>query len=652
MRSITLAGTVFAILLLKADSLDAAETKFLTHPPMRPLPTAADRPMAAGPALFVDATKGSDQNDGSEKQPWRTLQHAVKKLKPGDTLYLRGGIYYENVVMAMVGTAEKPITIRSYPKELAIIDGGLREFIEEPEKSWEPVASGAEGEFRSTKTYTNGGNAGNFADSMVPLHRYITMSDLRSTNEFWNANLGKRTDDPKGIYCGPGVRRDPETGRIHVRLAHTKLPGLGKDGYSGETDPRKVPLAIAGHDYAVQIEGARHLRLQDLVIRGGSRAAMIMGEDREDIIQDSEHIELDGLTVYGTGSALRVNRTTGLKVIGCNFRGHSAPWHSRAHHKYRAYAGYLVVVGGKDLEFAHCELTDHHDCIQMYYADNIRFHHNLVDNFNDDGIEVGPKKERGKMFIYQNLISRCLNPFTLHGDKPKPVMGEAGSGVYIYRNIADFRLGTYRAIPTEPEPSGAYLNSPTLLVGHDHGGPVWPNYYVYHNTFLMKENAFRGYYGFSWGSHTRETTRRVFNNMFVQSDGVPGLNFTGASTTDDFQADGNLLWGLKEGPTYQGDFFAKFRKSSIFDASKKTYPSGWGATDRFADPKFVAISADPKQPLDLRLQKESPAIDAGVPIPAEWLDPLREMDKGKPDIGALPLAAEAFQVGTKSRPAR
>ena len=34
------------------------------------------------------------------------------------------------------------------------------------------------------------------------------------------------------------------------------------------------------------------------------------------------------------------------------------------------------------------------------------------------------------------------------------------------------------------------------------------------------------------------------------------------------------------------------------------------------------------------------AIDAGVEIPAEWPDPLRKMDKGKPDIGALPLGAD------------
>src|SRR5688500_2125806 len=70
---------------------------FRTHPPMRPLPTATPEPLAKGPKLFVDAARGNDVAEGTENQPWRTLRHAVRQLKPGDTLYLRAGIYYETV---------------------------------------------------------------------------------------------------------------------------------------------------------------------------------------------------------------------------------------------------------------------------------------------------------------------------------------------------------------------------------------------------------------------------------------------------------------------------------------------------------------------------------------------------------------------------
>ena len=165
-----------------------------------------------------------------------------------------------------------PITIRSHPGELAILDGGLREFSESPETAWEPFAEGAPGEFQSVKTFTDGGGYGNFADSMIPLHHYITFSDLRSANELWRTEVADRADDPVGIYCGPGTRRDDKTGRIHVRLAHTELAGLGDFAYRGETDPRKVPLVIAGCEYTVQMKTTAHVRLQDLVVRGAKRA--------------------------------------------------------------------------------------------------------------------------------------------------------------------------------------------------------------------------------------------------------------------------------------------------------------------------------------------------------------------------------------------
>lgn len=623
--------------LLSHNFATAAER---SHPPMRPLPVATSRALPEGPTFFVDAAKGNDAHEGTQQNPWRTLARSLKSLKPGDTLCLRGGTYFETVTIAALATADKPITIRSFPGELAILDAGLREFQETPAAAWEPVVGHPE-EFRSTTTHRFGGGFGNFADSMIPFHRYMNFADLRSSNEFYRKSLNDRQDDPGGIYCGPGVRRDSETGRIHVRLSHTNLPGLGKDAYLGETDPRKLPLVISGHEYALRIEGARHLRIQDLVVRGAERSAVLISRDQEDIDQQAEDIELDGVTLYGSGAALRVSHTNRLRVVNSALRGHSAPWHSRFTVKNRSGSGYLIFAEGRDFEIAHCELTDHHDCITFHGLDGLRFHHNLLDNFNDDGIEPGAKKARGTTLVYQNLITRTLNPFTAHANKPTPVDADPGSGVFVFRNVVDLRQGTYKAPPTAPDPTGSFLNEPTQLICHDHGSPIHAVYYVYHNTFLLHQKAFRDYYGFSWGSHTRGTTRRVFNNIFVQTEGVPGLNFTGATADDDFQADANLLWGVKDGPSQSVDYFTKFRKSPLFEASKKQHPPGWGANDRLADPRFVSLDND------LRLQRDSPAINAGIAIPSEWPDPLREFDTKQPDLGAFPLGTEPLRVGRR-----
>lgn len=612
---------------------------FASHPPLRRLPAPSARTRVAGPAYFVDAVRGDDQFEGNEQRPWKTVAFAVKRLQPGDTLYLRGGTYYESIRITSQGAPDKPITIRSYPGELAILDAGHREFQEHPAEAWEPVTGGGPHEFRSTKSYATGGTGGNFGDSMVPLHRYLTFADLRSSNELFHPGLSNRVDDPRGMYCGPGTRRDQETGRIHVRLSPTQLAGLGDHHYRGETDPRKLPLVICGADFGLLLERARHVRFQDVVVRGAKEATVR--------ISNSEDIEFDGVTLYAVFLAVRTDHTRGLRFVRSALRGHAAPWHSRFHHKNRAGSGYLVLTGPEDadFEFACSELTDHHDCITFRSVEGMKIHHCLIDNFNDDGIEPGPQKEQGRTLVYQNVISRVLNPFTAHGNKTEPLVTEPGSGMYVFRNIVDLRRGTYKSPPEQPDPTGAYLDEPTGLILHDHGSPTQQNYYVYHNTFLLGQKPYRNYYAFTWGAHTRGAVRRVFNNIFVQVADAPGLNITAINPADDFQADGNLYWAVQQGAETTGDLFATIRKSPLIEAGKVSYPPGWSAHDQFANPKFVVLDNPAGRSSDLRLQSGSPAIDAGVPIPSAWPDLFRDADKNSPDIGALPFGAAAIDIG-------
>ncbi len=624
----------------------AEEAKYRSHPPMRALPTASNRPLDKGPHYFVDATKGSDQNDGSKAKPWKTITHGIKQLKPGDTLCLRGGTYYEHVTITLAGAKEKPITIRSHPGELAVLDGGLRDFFEEPAKAWEPVKNGAEGEFRSTKAYPGLGEVvlGHFADSMVPLHGYRNLIDLRSKNEYWN--LKDKLDAESQFYCGPGVWYDKQTGKLHARFAHTTLKVLGENNYRGETDPRKLPLVIGTSKVPLKLDGAKHIRVRDLVVRGGSRATID--------IANAEDIDLDNVTAFGGSPALLVQRTNGLRIVDSALRGISAPWSSRAGHKYRGVAAYLLTVResdppSRDFEIAHSELTDSHDGPYLGTIKGLKFHHNLVDNFNDDGIYLTSTGKGGDLHIYQNRISRCLHAFSFAGEHP------TGSGVYIFRNLIDLRSPVHYTWPTKPDDpvfqsktAGGPEKFPWRgrLCG-DHGSPTWEPIFFYHNTVITQTPTFRDFYAAGWGGHMNGAKRRVFNNIFVQTDGKPGLNF--ASPEEDLQVDGNLLWSIADGPAVTGDYFAAFRKSKLFEASKKKYPPGWGASDRFGDPLFVEFAVDWKAKLDPRLQAKSPAIDAGVELPGAWPDPLRRGDKGKPDLGALPLGAELFGAGKAAK---
>lgn len=651
----------------------AAEAAYQSHSPMRPLPVATNAALAAGPQRFVDAARGDDNQAGTEQAPWKTLAFAVRRLQPGETLYLRGGIYYEKVGLTKSGTAEQPITIASYPGELAIIDGSERDFVETPATCWQPLEGGAAGEFVSTRTFPEADSRriptqflpgswepmwgleddrplalGHFADSMVPLHGYRLAVDLKADNEFWIRNKKERET---GLYGGPGLWFNRETGRIHIRLAHHQMPGLGDQAYRGETDPRKVPLIIAvgfGDD-VLRINGIQHVRLERLVFRGATGSPMIN-------LYGSHDVELDHLTVFGGFPGLMISASQNIKVKNSAFRGLAAPWTSRAHMKYRGTPTYQVILQNgqplnENIELAWSEFTDDHDFAFVRWVKNLQFHHNFVDNFNDDGLECGAKLRDHTIFVHQNRIGGILIPFTqheIHKDE-SPADHNPNSGVFVFRNVIDLRAGAYGSPPVQADPTGAFLREEGHFAS-DHGSPVWPVMHVYHNTLLRKAPVFRDNFLFGLAvAGLRRSERDVFNNIFVQTERVPGVNFIAMTQAERLREGGNILWGQVDGPQLKGDPFAKFRASPLFASSRAYYEPGWTTHDRIVDPKFVSPTLAAGQTPDLRLQLDSPAINTGLPVPAEWPDPLRSADLDLPDVGALPQGVPTWNVGVDGR---
>jgi hypothetical protein len=107
--AVCVAGGSFIV----APAAGGAE-RFQSHPPMRTLPVASERPLADGLAYFVDPKSGRDENVGTKEAPWKTIQHGAQQLKPGDTLCLRGGVYFEHATVTVAGTADnkrrEPVT--------------------------------------------------------------------------------------------------------------------------------------------------------------------------------------------------------------------------------------------------------------------------------------------------------------------------------------------------------------------------------------------------------------------------------------------------------------------------------------------------------------------------------------------------------------
>jgi len=94
-----------------------------SHPTPTPLPSPA-----AGRQFYVSPQGRADGN-GSQNNPWSllTVMSNHPAVKPGDTIYLRGGTYNLRGSLAthffeLTGTPADPITVRNYPGERPIID--------------------------------------------------------------------------------------------------------------------------------------------------------------------------------------------------------------------------------------------------------------------------------------------------------------------------------------------------------------------------------------------------------------------------------------------------------------------------------------------------------------------------------------------------
>jgi hypothetical protein len=82
--------------------------------------------IAASASDFYVSPSGSPDAPGDADHPWdlATALAQPSSVRPGDTIWLRGGTYRGTFTANINGTAAAPIVVRQYPGERATIDGG------------------------------------------------------------------------------------------------------------------------------------------------------------------------------------------------------------------------------------------------------------------------------------------------------------------------------------------------------------------------------------------------------------------------------------------------------------------------------------------------------------------------------------------------
>jgi hypothetical protein len=589
--------------------------------------------------FFVSRENGaSDDNDGSCGAPFSTIRHGLRKLGPGKTLNLRGGVYLTPVVVngERSGTKDQHATIRAYPGERVAIDASLPRFRTLADGRWEPAKAtdpqAHPQEYVSSDPLTARISRGAFVDR-VPYTRLITytsLRDLRAVNGYRLVN-GPRVP----TYMGPGLWFDEETRKVHVRLSHTHngVPGL-KD-YGGTVDPRKVRLALSSKDQvALQVSGASYVDFEGLDFRGG--------DDVTVRLQNVAYLTFDHVGVSSTTHGVRTSNAASTTFVHCRFLGGLPEWFFRSDIKAGdgpgAQTSRALLVGAKDdthTTIEHSELRDGHD---LYLTgSHVNIHHNWIDNMNDEALLLDAREARW-VSVHENVITRSLSAVSFAGVV-------RGGPRRVYRNLIDLRQPTAGNRPRMAHDTGA-LRYGHLFKSNPPDGPLD----LFQNTILVSSQS--KLQGFFQLRPTRDSARRrSLNNIFV------GVRRPGAAAqpilaawprTPQMVSDGNAYFrvGIDDDRVYRTIDPERYFQH-IWQLLQAT---GYEQHGSEGPPGFrsLVVGRLPRATDDFRLAP-SPVSHAGIPLPPplDGIDPFDRPDFPSP--GAYGADGSRLLVGVEGR---
>ncbi|MEF2966821.1 choice-of-anchor Q domain-containing protein [Paenibacillus sp. M1] len=223
---------------------------------------------ASGGSAYYVATTGNDNNPGTLSSPWKTLQKAAGSAKPGDTVYVRGGVYNEFVNFKVSGTATGPITFQNYEQEIPIVDGSGLSL------------------------------AKNQALMLLSNVSYITISGF----EIRNLSTSSSSYDPAGIRVKDGGSRIQLLNNNVHHIENTSKSGNGHGIHVlGNSSTAITDLIISGN----QVHHLKTGKSESLTLSGNINGFSITGNK----VYDNNNIGIELAGFYGACSGSCTDQT-------------------------------------------------------------------------------------------------------------------------------------------------------------------------------------------------------------------------------------------------------------------------------------------------------------------------------------------------------
>ena len=285
---------------------------------------------AQATTYFV-APNGSDAANGTSSDiPLKTIQKAVERAGPGDSVLIRAGTYREEIEVKNGGTADKPLTIAGYKDELPVLKGS------DIVTGWERHS---EGIWKKTGWSINSQQVFVDFDERKPLP---SLQQIGMPSRFYKAfeypkPVGKGIED-----LGPGsFYYDPAASTLYIRLAD----GSDPNRHQIEVSTRKSLLRVTKPYVHLKGLAFRHSSVSAFMQQGGavSLASYNVMEDCDvqwvdfagvNLGYQTEGVQVIGSNISNNGdSGINAPGSYGFRIAGNtlannNTRGFNPLWHA------------------------------------------------------------------------------------------------------------------------------------------------------------------------------------------------------------------------------------------------------------------------------------------------------------------------------------